>query len=74
MKNPVGRQFLDSNAARAWLRPDWRQRMSKMSGDTARFYRIRAARNRRRARVQELRKEIEARKQSGKSGVEAPPK
>jgi len=48
--------------------------MSKMSGDTARFYRIRAQRNRMRARVRELRKEIEARKASGASGVEPPAK
>lgn len=36
--------------------------MSKMSGDTARFFRRRALRNLKRARVQELRKQIEARK------------
>jgi len=53
---------------------DWRLRMSKMSGDTARFYRIRASRNRMRARVRELRKEIEARKASRASGVEQPAK
>lgn len=43
--------------------------MSKMCGDTARFFRIRAQRNRRRARVRELRKQIEARRTSG-DGVE----
>lgn len=36
--------------------------MSKMCGDTARFFKKRNARNRRRARVRELRAEIEARK------------
>ena len=36
--------------------------MSKMCGDTARFNRMRTQRNRRRARVRELRAEIEARK------------
>jgi hypothetical protein len=36
--------------------------MSKTCGDTARYYRLRAQRNRKRARVQELRKAIEARK------------
>jgi hypothetical protein len=36
--------------------------MSKMCGDTARFHRIRAQRIRKRARIREMRAEIEARK------------
>lgn len=46
--------------------------MSKMCGDTARFYRIRAQRNRRRARVRELRAEIEARKAAAVRPAEKP--
>lgn len=46
--------------------------MSKMCGDTARFYRIRAQRNRRRARVRELRAEIDARKAASARPVEKP--
>jgi len=46
--------------------------MSKMCGDTARFYRIRAQRNRRRARIRELRAEIEARKAASARLVEKP--
>ena len=47
--------------------------MSKMCGDTARFYRIRAQRNRKRARVRELRKQIEARKASPGTAPSEPP-
>jgi len=36
--------------------------MSKMCGDTARFFRMRKQRNRRRAQVQKMRIEIDARK------------
>jgi hypothetical protein len=46
--------------------------MSKMCGDTARFYRIRAQRNRRRARIRELRAEIEARKAAFARPAEKP--
>lgn len=49
---------------------DWRLRMSKMCGDTARFYRIRAQRNRRRARVREMRADIEARKAASAHAAE----
>jgi hypothetical protein len=48
--------------------------MSKTCGDTARYYRIRSQRNRKRAKVQELRKEIEARKASANGGAEPPAK
>lgn len=46
--------------------------MSKMCGDTARFNRIRMQRNRMRARVRELRAEIEARKAVAKGPVKKP--
>lgn len=45
--------------------------MSKMSGDTARFNRIRKQRTIKRARVRELRAEIEAGKKSS-NGAEKP--
>ena len=48
--------------------------MSKMCGDKARFFRIRAQRNRRRARVRELRKQIDVRSASPKGSVAPPPK
>jgi hypothetical protein len=48
--------------------------MSKMCGDTARFFRIRAQRNRRRAQIRELRKQMEARKALPKTGTEQPDK
>lgn len=51
---------------------DWREPMSKMGGDTARFYRIRAQRNRRRARIRELRAKMEARKAASARPVEKP--
>ena len=46
--------------------------MSKMCGDTARFHRIRKQRNVKRARVRELRAEIEARKKPPIGGAEKP--
>jgi hypothetical protein len=48
--------------------------MSRMCGDKARFFRMRAQRNRRRARMRELRKQIDLRDASGKGNVEPPPK
>lgn len=47
--------------------------MSKMSGDTARFHRIRKQRTIKRARVRELRSEIEARMGRLNGAVEKPP-
>ena len=46
--------------------------MSKMCGDTARFHRMRAQKNRRRARVRELRVELEARKIASARPAEKP--
>lgn len=46
--------------------------MSKMCGDTARFHRIRKQRMVRRARVQELRSEIAARKSAPAPPAEKP--
>ena len=46
--------------------------MSKTCGDTARFHRIRAQKIRRRARVRQMREEIEARKAASARPVEKP--
>ena len=46
--------------------------MSKMSGDTARFHRIRKQRINNRTRIRELRVAIEARKAAANGGVEKP--
>jgi hypothetical protein len=52
--------------------PDWRNRMSKMCGDTARFNRIRKQRTRTRARIRELSSQIAARKGPPAGAVEKP--
>ena len=46
--------------------------MSKMSGDTARYNRVRIQRTKMRARVRELRAEIEAKKVVSNSVAEKP--
>jgi hypothetical protein len=46
--------------------------MSKMSGDTARYNRIRKARTKMRAKVREMRAEIVARKAAPASTAEKP--